>query len=380
MDRRKETDSNLAQYRDKIDRLDREIVRLILERAQAAHEIGRVKQSRNEPVYRPDREKNVYKNLEKYVTEARLAYNGPAPDFPLQAFKNIYREIMSGSIAIEGGPAVAFLGPPGSFSHLATRYRFGSSLREIPADTIPEIFTIVAAGKEAGYGVVPVDNTTGGTVGITLDSLLTSPLEIYAEHYINVHHNLMAYEDTEPEDIKKIYTVRIGMEQCRDWLSRHLNLKAVEIVETTSTAAAARMVAEKKDGAAIASDVAAEIYGLKILRRSIQDSQRNVTRFWIIGSVQCPPTGDDRTSIVLASRDSDEPGSLFRILAPFHREGINLTRIESRATRRTYGEYNFFIDFDGHRENENIARILKELEGVTSFLKVLGSYPRAELP
>jgi len=285
---------------------------------------------------------------------------------------------MSGSLFIEGGPGIAFLGPFASFSHMATRKRFGSAVREFPVDTIFDVFRVVESREDVAYGLVPVDNSSGGSIGATLDMLLVSDLKVYAEQYIRVNQNLLAFEDIALDKIKKIYTIKIVYEQCRNWLKSNLNMAGIEIVETSSTAAAAQKVAEKKDGVAIASDLAAETYGLKIINPNIQDSMNNITRFFVMGKEQCPPTGDDKTSIVCSV--NDKPGSLYDMLIPFHNAGINLTRIESVATRKTYGDYNFFIDFIGHIGEEKIKKILEDLETKTSMLKILGSYPRMDLP
>ena len=369
---------DLAPYRKQIDELDRQIVELLLRRAQAASHIGEVKRRKNERVYRPDREQGVYENIVSYAKEARKNWSGEAlPELPDSTFRNIYREIMSGSIALEGGPSVGYLGPPGSFSHMATRYRFGNSVRGMPMDTIPEIFRSVANVKEASYGVVPADNTAAGSVGITMDCFLDSSLQIYAEQFVRVRHHLMATDAIPLASIRKIYTIPIGLEQCKQWAQKNLPMHEIQIIETSSTARAAQLVSEKKDGVAIASELASEIYGLKILSRDIQDSSDNITRFWIIGHEQCPPGRRDRTSIVLSFHD--EPGGLFRVLKPFYDANINLTRIESRATRKNYGEYNFFIDLEGHKDADPVKSIITDLEKNTSFLKVLGSYPMGQV-
>ncbi len=368
---------DLAPYRKQIDELDRQIVELLLRRARAASHIGEVKRRKNEPVYRPDREQGVYENIVRYAKEAREKSAEALPELPDSTFRNIYREIMSGSIALEGGPSVGYLGPPGSFSHMATRYRFGNSVRGMPMDTIPEIFRSVANVKEASYGVVPADNTAAGSVGITMDCFLDSSLQIYAEQFVRVRHHLMATDSIPLSSIRRIYTIPIGLEQCKQWAQKNLPMHEIQIVETSSTARAAQLVAEKKDGVAIASELASEIYGLKILSRDIQDSSDNITRFWIIGHEQCPPGRKDRTSIVLSFHD--EPGGLFRVLKPFYDANINLTRIESRATRKNYGEYNFFIDLEGHRDADPVKSIISDLEKGTSFLKVLGSYPMGQV-
>lgn len=367
-------DKNLSDLRKDIDMADREIVRWLMKRAEYARSIGRLKQSGFTPLYRPDREKEVYKNVTTYARELF----GETLPLPESVLRNIYREIMSGSLFIEGGPGIAFLGPVASFSHLAVRGRFGSAIREFPVDSIPEVFRIVEARDDVTYGVVPVDNSSGGSVGATLDMLLISDLKVYAEQYIRVNQHLISNEDIPFKEIKKIYTIKIVYEQCRNWIHSNLNMAEVEIIETSSTASAARIVSEKKDGVAIASDLAAQTYGLKIISSNIQDSLNNITRFFVLAKNQCPPTGDDKTSIICSIKD--KPGSLFEMLMPFHNGEINLTRIESVATRKTYGDYNFFIDFLGHTGDEKIKNILELLETKTSMLKILGSYPRADIP
>ena len=366
-------DQELAAHRKEIDNADREIVRLILRRTEFAGKIGELKRARGAPVYRPDREREVYRNIVKYAREIQ-----DTPVLSDEALINVYREIMSGSIAVESGPAIAFLGPPSSFSHLACRMRFGSSMREVPQGSIAEVFRTVEAGRDATYGIVPVDNTTEGSVGLTLDMLLHSDLKIYAEQYIRVNHNLLFHENIRPALVRKLYTNKIAMEQCRNWIQKNLSLSEIEIVETPSTAAAAAAAAERKDGAAIASDFAAQTYNLKIIGNNIEDSNKNVTRFLVIGYDQCPPTGDDKTSIICSVKDA--PGNLFRLLQPFYEAEVNLTRIESRASRRSYGDYNFFVDFLGHQAEERIQEILKVTASHTTFLKLLGSYPSADMP
>ncbi len=367
-------DQELQEYRARIDAADREIVRQILERAAMVLKIGERKRASGTPVFRPDREKAVYENIKRIAREL----GGGVPGFDPAVLVNVYREIMSGSIALEGGPTVYYLGPEASFSHEATSIRFGAAVRAVPVDTISEVFRRVSTESVDAYGVVPIDNTTEGSVGITMDALLDSDLEIYGEHYLRIHLNLLHAEKIEPRAIKRLYALRIAREQCRNWLGRNLNLGMLEIVEAPSTAAAARLAAERRDGAAIASDLAARTYNLQVVGERIQDNLYNVTRFLVIGRHRCGPTGDDKTSLICAVRD--EPGSLFGILKPFYDQKINLTRIESRVTRKSYGDYYFFIDFLGHRDDPVVSAILKELQKVTSFLKILGSYPRSNLP
>ncbi|MBI3395968.1 MAG: prephenate dehydratase [Spirochaetia bacterium] len=363
-----EQGGSLGSIRQQIDDVDRRLVQLILDRAELAKKVGDEKRKTGQPVYRPDREKEVYQNVLRQAKDRPILRD--------RVLEDIYREIINASHTVEGGPAVAYLGPPASFSHLAARMRFGSALRSAPQDSIPDVFRSVEAGS-VDYGMVPVDNTREGSVGYTMDSLLTTSAVVYAEMYLRVEACLLHHEKVPLTEIRRLYMLKIAAEQCRNWLAKNLPLARLEVVEAPSTAAAAKLASERKDGAAIASELAAETYGLQILERHIHDNANNMTRFFVIGNDECPPTGDDKTSIICAVHD--RPGSLYEMLEPFHSAGVNLTRIESRATGRTYGDYNFFLDFLGHYKDDNIKKILSILEERTAFVKLLGSYPRANL-
>lgn len=353
---------DLSQLRQRIDELDIEIVNKIQERATVVSKIGEIKRSKGEEVFRPDREKDVYKRVTKNN-------KGPLPD---QTLISIYREIMSGSIAIEKALEVGYLGPEGSFSNQATRERFGASIKSTSFSSIPDVFRAVETGK-CDYGVVPIENSTEGLVNSTLDMFLNSDLLIYSEIYMRISIHLLGYE-TDLSKIKTLYGIRIANLQCKHWINA--NLPNVEIIETSSTAKAAMMVAEKKEGAAIASKISADIYGLNIIRESIEDLSNNTTRFLIIGKSQCLPTGNDKTSIVFSV--ADKPGALYLALKPFFENNINLTKVESRPTRRNSWEYNFFIDFHGHEKDEIISKVLSDLRDRATFVRILGSYPAVE--
>jgi chorismate mutase/prephenate dehydratase len=369
--------NSIQKYREEIDRIDKQIVELILKRAEFASEIGKLKKENNLSIYKPDREIKIYENIKNYYQEF-YKKNPVENKFPLEALIYVYRELMSGTIQMEGGAIIGYLGPPGSFSHVAVQKRFGKSIQTIPYNSIREIFREVELGERIRYGVVPVENTIGGSVANTLDEIITSTLTIYAEIYVKVSQNLLAKKEISLSKIKKIYTISIAKEQCMNWLSQNLDLKNIEIIETPSTAAAAKLVAEKGDGVAIGSELSAEIYHLKILQRNIQDTSNNITRFWVLSNNEKTQiTGDDKTSIVVGVHD--KPGSLYSILEPFYKAKINLTKIESRRTKRIYGEYNFFIDFEGHQDDKKIEKILKIIEKKSSFLKVLGSYPKGKI-
>ena len=362
----------LHGLRDKIDAADSEIVSLICKRAELAHQIGMLKKQQQESaIYRPDREREVFQKLSQ-----ALKKNG-ATQLSFHALQRIYREIIATSIDIEGGAKIAYLGPPASFSHVALQSHFGNAAQAYPQKSIADVFRSVELNQGADYGVVPIDNINEGSIGATLDNLLRSELKIYAEFYIGVQHYLLFHKKTKLGSIQRLYSIPIGMEQCREWLQAHLNLHEIELIETSSTAAAAEQAAKNKNGAAIASRLAAETYNLQIIADNIQDNPNNATRFLVIGREQCAPSFDDKTSIVFSLLD--RPGSLAQILDLFAKANINLTKIESRPNRRNFGEYNFFIDFLGHANESKTAAILSQIRQDSSLLKILGSYPRENI-
>ncbi len=352
----------LSNLRKQIDSLDLEIVTKIQERAKIASIIGEIKKAKGEPIYRPDREKEVYEKIKKLN-------KGPLPD---TALTSIYRELMSATIAIEKGLNIAYLGPEGSFSHQAVRARFGMSIQSLQFPSIPEVFKSVETGK-CDYGVVPIENSSEGLVNSTLDMLVNSELQIYSEIYIKISLYLLGF-DSDLSKITKLYGIKIANSQCKNWVAA--NLPNCEIIETSSTAKAAQIVAEKKEGAAIASKIAGDIYGLNTIRENIEDLPNNSTRFLIIGRSQCLPTGKDKTSMVFSL--SDKPGSLFLTLKPFYEKNINLSKIESRPTRRNSWQYNFFVDFNGHEKDPEINEIISEIRDRATFFRILGSYPAGE--
>ena len=352
----------LSNLRKQIDSLDLEIVTKIQERAKIASTIGEIKKAKGEPIYRPDREKEVYEKIKKLN-------KGPLPD---TALTSIYRELMSATIAIEKGLNIAYLGPEGSFSHQAVRARFGMSIQSLQFPSIPEVFKSVETGK-CDYGVVPIENSSEGLVNSTLDMLVNSELQIYSEIYIKISLYLLGF-DSDLSKITKLYGIKIANSQCKNWVAA--NLPNCEIIETSSTAKAAQIVAEKKEGAAIASKIAGDIYGLNTIRENIEDLPNNSTRFLIIGRSQCLPTGKDKTSMVFSL--SDKPGSLFLTLKPFYEKNINLSKIESRPTRRNSWQYNFFVDFNGHEKDPEINEIISEIRDRATFFRILGSYPAGE--
>jgi len=352
---------DLAKLRINIDSLDEQIIDLIQKRASLASEIGQIKRQRGEEIYRPDRERDV---LEKV---ARIS-QGPLSPNTIQA---IYREIMSGTISLEHPVKVGYLGPEGSFSHEAVQNKFGLSIQGIPLGSIPEVFRSVQAGK-IEYGLVPVENSTEGPVSATQDMLLDTDVKIYAETYRKISFCALGW-DPNLKYAKRLYGIRIGNEQCRNWMNA--NLPNVEVIETSSTAMAAMRVKEDKEGVAIASSLAASLYGLQILREGIEDISGNATRFLILSMSECSSTGKDKTSIVLSI--TNQPGSLFEVLKVFYEGSFDLTKIESRPLKKNRWEYHFYLDVLGHNKDTKLNEAIQILKSKTRFFKVLGSYPVA---
>ena len=356
-------ENQLAPIRAKIDAIDEQILALISERARLAQEVARVKRAAGEvsDFYRPEREAEILR---------RVKANNPGP-LPDEAVQRLFRELMAACLALQQPLKVAYFGPEGTYTHAATLKHFGSAAQLSPLATIDLVFRDVETGA-ANYGVVPVENSTEGVVTHTLDRFLTSPLQIVGEVDLPVRHNLLSRSASIGE-IRKIYAHQQSFGQCRGWLDTHLPGVAREAV--SSNAEAARRAAAEPGTPAIASEAAAEIYGLTIVHANIQDSAVNTTRFLIIGRQSPPPTGDDKTSLVVSR--SNQPGGLFKLLEPLARHGLNMTRIESRPSRQGMWEYVFFIDLAGHVEDPVVKTALEEMRAQASLLKVLGSYPRA---
>ncbi|MFH0963985.1 MAG: prephenate dehydratase [Planctomycetota bacterium] len=348
----------IRDLRKKIDQIDEEIVQLLNRRADIVCQIGRVKRTENSQIYAPHREKEVY----ELVTKLN---RGPLRPEGIRA---IYREVMSASLALEKPLEIAYLGPPGTFTHQAVRAKFGHSVRCVPVRAIEDVFYEVAKGQ-VDYGVVPVENSAEGGVTDTLDMFMEYDIQICAEMLLAVHHNLMAR--CVLEKIRRIYSKPQVFGQCRMWLER--NLPEVERVDAASTSHAAQLAAEEKFAGAIGSVEAGEIYDLKILARNIEDRHNNTTRFLVLGRENAKATGKDKTSILFTIKD--EVGALFQMLRPFETNGINLTRIESRPSKRRAWDYCFFVDFLGHVDQANVRKALAGLEKRCRSLKVLGSFP-----
>lgn len=354
----------LEDLRKKIDVIDSQLLRLLNERADLVHEIGSVKKEQGLQIYAPEREEAVFQGLLKKNADA----NGRLPEKSVRA---IYREIMSAALALEDDLKIAYLGPPGTWTHQAAISKFGASVEYSPMESLEEVFDAVAR-RRASYGVVPIENSTEGAAVHTLDLFSDSPLHICAQMLLRIENCLMAAGPR--EKITTIYSHAAVFAQCRQWLQRHL--PGVDLVEVPSTIRAAEIASRTPHSAAIGGALAASLHGLEILETGVQDSATNTTRFLVIGERTCPPTGRDRTSLMFSVRN--EPGSLFHALVPFNELHINMSRIESRPSRRRDWEYFLFVDVLGHCQEEKVRTAIQGLEQHCSFVKVLGSYPNFE--
>jgi chorismate mutase/prephenate dehydratase len=355
--------SELEKLRKKIDGIDDEILALLNKRSDVVLEVGHIKRSQKTRFYKPDRERQILE---------RLTGNNSGP-FPNDALKAIYREILSASLSLEEPLKVSCLGPLATFTHLAALRHFGSSAAFVPVDSIRMVFENVEIGK-AEYGVVPIENSNEGVVSYTLDMFMDSDLKVVAEIILEVAHNLLSRQ-TDKAKIRKIYSHPQALAQCRGWLES--NMPGIPTKETTSTARAAELASREREAAAIASEVAARMYDLSILERNIEDNRHNVTRFLVISKEFPPKTGNDKTSIMFSIKD--RPGSLYEILLPFKRAKINLTKIESRPSRRKAWEYIFFVDMEGHVEDKKVMKAIEQLKEGCLYLKILGSYPQGNI-
>ncbi|MBL8471219.1 MAG: prephenate dehydratase [Rhodocyclaceae bacterium] len=354
-------DAELKRLRDGIDAIDLQVLQLMSQRANLAHRIGEVKSGR---LYRPEREAQVLRRLS-------AANPGPLPDIAVQ---HVFREIMSACMALEQPLRVAYLGPAGTFSQIAARRHFGSAPELVPVATIDDCFREVEAGH-CHYCVVPVENSTEGAVGRSLDLLLRTPLAACGEVLLRVHQNLMSAESGEGAlaRITRVYSHAQSLAQCHEWLNR--NLPGVARLPVVSNAEAARRAAAEEGTAAIAGEVAAELYGLSIHARNIEDDPSNTTRFLVLGDHRTGPSGADKTSLVCSAHN--RPGAVHDLLEPFARYGVSMTRLESRPAESGLWEYVFYIDVEGHAADKSLAEALNSLSERAGFLKLLGSYPRA---
>jgi chorismate mutase/prephenate dehydratase len=355
------TPEELDDLRVRIDAVDEEIVRLLDERARLARRIGEIKLAKGLEAYAPARERKVLDRVSSLS----------GGEFPRSGLHAVFREIISCSISLEAPLKIAYLGPETTFTHEAARRAFGSSVEFEPHATVSEVFAQVERG-EAQHGVVAVENSIEGAVTHTLDELMASPLKICGEVYLSISQNLLSREEALKE-IKVVCSHPMALAQAATWLRHELPHAVLEEVE--STAEAARRAAEEPGVGAVGSVLAAEAYGLSVLAHNIQDARLNATRFIVLGRSWAGPTGKDKTSVVFSVKD--RPGILKDALSAFSEQGINLTRIESRPSRRRMWTYVFFADLQGHPEEERVARALKALEEYCPYVSVIGAYPEA---
>lgn len=354
----------LRELRAQIDTLDERIQKLLVQRARHAQAIAQSKQRNGDKsFYRPEREADV---LRRVLERNR----GPLPDEDLA---RVYREIMSACRALESSLRIAFLGPEGTFTQEAAFKHFGHGVHTVPLGAIDEVFREVESGN-AHFGVVPVENSTEGVITHTLDMFLTSSLRICGEVALRVHHHLLGAASP-AADAKRVVSHQQSLAQCREWLDA--NLPNVERIAVSSNAEAARRASLEAGTLAIAGGSAAKIYGLHVVAANIEDRPDNTTRFLVVGAVETDATGADRTSLLVSGKN--RPGALYKLLTPLARHGVNMTRIESRPSRRSNWEYVFFIDIEGHARDRKLARVLAVLEREAAFYKCLGSYPKAVL-
>ncbi len=350
----------LLNLRNNIDRLDEEILARLAERASHAQRIGEIKQGN---LYRPEREAQVLRRLAD-------ANPGPLPD---SAVQRIFREIMSACLALEQPLKVAYLGPAGTFSESASRKHFGSAPNFLPMGAIDDVFRAVEAGN-ADYGVVPVENSTEGAVGGTLDLLLANPVRICGEVKLRIHQHLLSQADGIGA-AKRLYSHAQSLAQCHEWLNR--NLSNLPRIPVASNAEAARLAGEDPESCAIAGEAAAELYNLKVLAANIEDDPNNTTRFLVIARHDAGPSGKDKTSLVFSA--PNRPGAMYALIEPLARHGVDMTKLQSRPARGGLWEYVFYVDFLGHQDDPEVAAALMELNDKAAFVKVLGSYPIAAI-
>jgi chorismate mutase/prephenate dehydratase len=349
---------NIQENRAAIDKIDAQIVKLLNRRTKHVLNIGQAKLASGKAIFQPDREQALLRRICKLS-------DGILSD---ESLRHIYREVMSSSIALQKGFKIAFLGPEATYTHQAAVRRFGTSLAYVPQKTISEVFSEVEKDR-AEYGVVPVENTTEGVVTHTLDMFVDSELKIVAQIVMPIEHCLVGKGSL--KQAKKLYSHPQAYAQCRNWVRE--TLPSVEFIETSSTTAAAALAARAKTAVAISSALAAEKYKLNILDAAIQDHSGNATRFLVLGRICGSPTGHDRTSLMFTV--NDKVGALHDALQPFRTHRLNMTKIESRPSKRKAWEYIFFVDVDGHSDDPKLAKAIGKLSEKCSFVKILGSYP-----
>jgi chorismate mutase/prephenate dehydratase len=354
-------EQRLAPIRDRIDALDAQILDLLSQRAKAAQEVGHIKGGFSSPVFRPERERQVVARLQD-LSKGPLLPDGIAA---------IWREVMSACRALEARQTIAYLGPAGTFSEQAAQVYFGHSIAGLPCNSLDEVFKAVEKGA-AQFGVVPVENSSEGAISRTLDLLLDSPMRISGEVVLPIRHHLLS-KSGKLDGVTTVCAHAQALAQCQQWLSMnapHLKRQAV-----SSNAEAARMASLDPTLVAIAGDPAQEAYGLQAVAAQIQDDPHNRTRFVVVGTYECQPTGKDQTSLVLSV--DNQPGAVYRLLEPLAKHGVSMNRFESRPARKGTWEYHFYIDVSGHSEDAKVAKALSELKTTAAFYKNLGSYPHS---
>ncbi len=350
---------DLPELRKKIDVIDDKLLALLNKRAQVVLKVGQLKKKENLDLHYPLREREILHRLEQ-------KNKGP---FSNEIIRGVFREIISASLSLEGQLKVAFLGPRATFSHLASLQKYGGAAQMVPVAHIKDVFLEVEQGR-AEYGVVPIENSTDGTITNTLDMFVDSGLKITGEIFLEIHNNLISAA-SKIENLKKVYSHPQPIMQCQRWIEKHLS--HAQVIEVESTARAAEICFNDPAAGAIASELAAKLYGLKVLASRIEDNAHNTTRFLIIARKPISRTGKDKTSILFSIKD--KTGALYRILQPFAEKKINLTKIESRPSKRKPWEYFFYLDIEGHQEDEKVRKALSALQDNCIFFKILGSYP-----
>jgi len=349
----------LKKCRDQIDAIDEELLELVNQRARIARQIGSLKD--DGVIYRPEREAQVLR---------RLIENNPGP-LPAEAVTAIFRSVMSNCRALEKELTVAFLGPLGTFSEEAANKQFGGLTSPKQCASIDEVFRMVESG-EADYGVVPVENSTEGAIGRTLDLLMATSLKICGEVQLAVHHNLLS-KSLSAGQVRTVYSHAQSLSQCHEWLNK--NLPNAERQAVASNAEAARIAASHAESAAISSRRAAELFELNILASNIEDDPKNTTRFLVLSKHDVAPSGKDKTSMLVAAKN--KPGAVVALLEPLAQHQVSMTKFESRPSRTGMWEYVFYVDIEGHHQDANVVAALSEIEKRASLLKILGSYPIA---
>jgi chorismate mutase/prephenate dehydratase len=358
-----ELDKALSEARVEIDAIDARVLDLVNRRAQCARKIGEIKAAHGEEgfIYRPEREAQILRRI-------REMNAGPLPDESVACF---FREIMSACLSLERPLSVAFLGPAGTFSESAAIKHFGHAAILVSCSSIDGVFREAEAGR-ADFAVAPVENSTEGAIGRTLDLLASSPLKVCGEVVLRIHQHLLSRE-TSLERISRVYSHAQSLSQCHEWLAR--SLPGAERVAVGSNAQAAQMAAAEAGTAALAGEAAARRYELPVLASNVEDEPNNTTRFVVLGRRESGPSGHDKTSLIMSA--PNRTGSLCELLVPFSEAGVSMTRLESRPARHSLWEYVFYVDVEGHRDDPPVARALTQLERRAAYLKVLGSYPAA---